>query len=61
QDKYAHFGTRIFGAIAGILGIYAALFATGNFIYGETTTAMILVVVCLISFSSIYLLRKKLF
>ncbi len=62
QDhKYENLGIKIIGAIAGVIGIYAGLFSSGNFIYGNIGLGLGLMSISLIAFGTIYLLRKKLF
>ncbi|MGV6828465.1 MAG: sodium:solute symporter family protein [Flavobacteriales bacterium] len=42
ESKFYHIGYKILAFFLGIVGIYTFLFATGYFIYGKTTTAILL-------------------
>lgn len=55
ESKFKNIGFKIIAFFAGVIGVYSFLFATGNWIYGETTLALILTGVALIS---MLLLRK---
>ena len=49
EDKFKHIGIKIVAFCTGVTGVYAFLFATGNWIYGETmiaTALSILSVIC---------------
>ena len=39
ESKFKGFGSKILGFFCGVIGVYCALFAIGNFIYGETLLA----------------------
>ncbi|WP_298901801.1 sodium:solute symporter family protein [uncultured Psychroserpens sp.] len=43
DSKFKGFGMKILGFFSGVIGVYCALFAIGNFIYGKTTLAFGLV------------------
>jgi Na+/proline symporter len=49
ESKFQNIGYKITGFFLSIIGIYSFLFATGNWIYGETNTALILTGLTLIS------------
>lgn len=55
ESKFKHIGYKIAGFIFGVTGVYSFLFATGNWIYGKTTLAIILTGVTAIS---IFLLQR---
>ncbi|PKH53037.1 Na+:solute symporter [Tenacibaculum sp. Bg11-29] len=55
EDKFKNIGVKIVGFITGTIGVYSFLFATGNWIYGKTTLAIILSVLTLVC---IYILTK---
>lgn len=42
ESKFKNINFKILGFLLGIIGTYSMLFATGYFIYGKTTTAIIL-------------------
>jgi SSS family solute:Na+ symporter len=42
EDKFKNIGSKIVAFFTGTIGIYCFLFATGNWIYGNITKAMIL-------------------
>lgn len=42
ESKFKNIGYKILAFFIGIIGIYSFLFATGNWIYGEITTALLL-------------------
>lgn len=48
ESKFKGFGMKILGFFSGVIGVYAMLFATGNFIYGKTALAFGLVAVTVI-------------
>jgi hypothetical protein len=49
----------IFCSVIGCIAVYAALFASGAFLYGNHTTAIVLTVIAAISGMSILLLWKR--
>ncbi|WP_394420822.1 sodium:solute symporter family protein [Tenacibaculum mesophilum] len=55
ENKFKNLGYKILGFITGTIGIYSFLFASGNWIYGETTLAATLSTISLIC---ILILRK---
>lgn len=55
ESKFKNIGYKILAFFLSILGIYSFLFAVGNWIYGETTIALILTFSTLIS--SLFLIR----
>ncbi|OSY88339.1 Na+:solute symporter [Tenacibaculum holothuriorum] len=55
EPKFKNVGYKIVGFIAGTIGVYSFLFATGNFIYGNITYALILSLATLIT---IFILRR---
>ncbi|KAF9660395.1 MULTISPECIES: sodium:solute symporter family protein [Tenacibaculum] len=55
ENKFKNVGYKILGFITGTIGIYSFLFASGNWIYGETTLAATLSIISLIC---ILILRK---
>ena len=55
DDKFKNIGIKIIGFITGTIGVYSFLFATGNWIYGKNTLAIILSVTTLIC---IYILKR---
>lgn len=51
NSKFRHIGYKIAAFFAGVIGVYSFLFATGNWIYGETTLALsltLLTVICIV-------------
>lgn len=48
DSKFKGFGMKILGFFAGVVGVYCALFAIGNFIYGKTALALGLSIVTVI-------------
>ncbi|MDT7832957.1 sodium:solute symporter family protein [Flavobacteriaceae bacterium S356] len=60
-SKFKHIGYKIVAFFAGVIGVYSFLFATGNWIYGETTLALtltILTIVCIILLRRIWKVIK---
>ena len=58
-DKFKNIGFKIVAFFAGIVGVYSFLFATGNWIYGETLIAAILSLLsCLCVFILIKIWKK---
>ena len=55
DDKFKNIGIKIIGFITGTIGVYSFLFATGNWIYGKNTLAIILSVTTLIC---VYILKR---
>ncbi len=57
EDKFKNIGVKIIGFIAGTIGVYSFLFATGNWIYGETALASgltFLTVICTVILQRIW-------
>lgn len=57
ESKFKNINFKILGFLLGVIGTYSFLFATGYFIYGKTTTAIllsILTVICSISLIKIW-------
>ena len=57
EDKFKNIGFKIVGFIAGTIGVYSFLFATGNWIYGKTILASglsTLTIVCVIILQRIW-------
>ncbi|TDQ27707.1 sodium:solute symporter family protein [Tenacibaculum caenipelagi] len=48
ENKFKNVGFKIVGFVTGTIGVYSFLFATGNWIYGKTTLAIILTVTTVI-------------
>lgn len=59
NKKFENIGYKILGFFVGVIGIYAALFAIGNFIYLKTTLAITLTIVFVICALTLYSIRKK--
>ncbi len=60
ESKFKNIGAKIVAFFAGVIGVYSFLFATGNWIYGEITNAVILSIVSVICvFTIIKLWRLK--
>ncbi|WP_275316123.1 sodium:solute symporter family protein [Tenacibaculum bernardetii] len=55
EDKFKNVGIKIVGFITGTIGVYSFLFATGNWIYGNTLLAAGLSVLTLVC---VYILTK---
>ncbi|TWU14674.1 Sodium/glucose cotransporter [Symmachiella macrocystis] len=49
KDGNSHIGLGVACMLVGCLGVYSALFATGYYLYGQTTNAIILTVVAVIA------------
>ncbi len=47
-SKFKGFGMKILGFLSGVIGVYCALFAIGNFIYGKTALAFGLLAITLV-------------
>ncbi len=61
SSKFKHIGYKIVAFFAGIIGVYSFLFATGNWIYGETTLALsltLLTVVCVVLLTRMWKVLK---
>ncbi|WP_075342825.1 sodium:solute symporter family protein [Tenacibaculum agarivorans] len=61
ENKFKNIGYKIIAFFCGVIGVYGFLFATGNFIYGNITTALTLTIITIVSTLVIMRLwRKKL-
>ncbi|TCI90345.1 sodium:solute symporter family protein [Tenacibaculum sp. M341] len=58
ESKFKNVGAKIVAFFAGVIGVYSFLFATGNWIYGEVTNAVILSIVSLVCVFTIIKLWK---
>ncbi len=59
ENKFKNFGSKLLAFLFGVIGVYSFLFATGNWIYGETTLAIGLTLLTLISMIGLKVLWKK--
>ncbi|SNR15067.1 sodium:solute symporter family protein [Tenacibaculum jejuense] len=59
ESKFKNIGAKIVAFFCSIIGIYGFLFATGNWIYGKTGTALVLSVLTIISGIIIQQLWKR--
>lgn len=59
ESKFYNIGYKILAFFLGIIGTYSFLFATGYFIYGKTTTAIILTLVTLVAAGVLVKIWKK--
>jgi len=59
DSKFKNIGSKILAFLFGVMGIYSFLFATGNWIYGETFLALMLTVMTLISVVVLIKVWKK--
>ncbi|WP_442267107.1 sodium:solute symporter family protein [Tenacibaculum sp. ZS6-P6] len=59
ESKFKNIGSKIVAFFCSIIGIYGFLFATGNWIYGRTSTALTLSILTIISGIIIQQLWKK--
>ena len=59
EDKFKNVGVKIVGFITGTIGVYSFLFATGNWIYGKTTLAIMLSALTLICVYTLTRIWKK--
>ena len=48
EDKFKNIGFKIVAFFTGITGVYSFLFATGNWIYGETLIAVMLSILSIV-------------
>ncbi len=60
EYKFKNIGVKIAAFIAGTIGVYSFLFATGNWIYGNTTLALTLTALTIISMIFLQRIWKKL-
>ena len=60
EYKFKNIGVKIAAFIAGTIGVYSFLFATGNWIYGNTTLALTLTSLTIISMIFLQRIWKKL-
>lgn len=58
-SKFNGFGYKILAFVIGVLGVYATLFAIGNFIYGKITSACLLLTLVILCCIIIYKTTKK--
>ncbi|MBZ9620022.1 sodium:solute symporter family protein [Psychroflexus lacisalsi] len=58
-QKFDGFKYKIIGFIAGVAGVYSALFATGYLIYNEMTLFILSALICLISIAVIIYFWKR--
>jgi len=59
DNKFKNIGEKITGFIAGTIGVYTFLFATGNWIYGKTVLASCLTMLTLICIIILLRIWKK--
>tara|TARA_B110000091_G_C13812834_1_gene476099 strand:- start:939 stop:2666 length:1728 start_codon:yes stop_codon:yes gene_type:complete len=59
EDKFKNIGFKIVAFFTGITGVYSFLFATGNWIYGETLIAAILSILSLVCVIILIKIWKK--
>jgi len=59
ESKFKNIGNKIVAFLLGITGIYSFLFATGNWIYGETTLALILTTSAIVSTVMLSVIWKR--
>jgi SSS family transporter len=58
-SKFKGFGYKTLAFVIGVLGVYATLFAIGNFIYGKITSACLLLTLVILCCIIIYKTTKK--
>ncbi len=49
ESKFKNMGSKVLAFLFGVIGVYSVLFATGNWIYGETTIALALSGIAILS------------
>lgn len=59
EGKFHNFGYKIMAFFIGVIGVYALLFGTGYFIYGETFLALISTAITIFSIVFLVITRKK--
>ncbi len=59
ENKFKNIGSKIIAFLVGTLGIYSVLFATGNWIYGETIKGIIFSFIAIVSIVTIQQLWKR--
>ncbi|MEM6379949.1 MAG: sodium:solute symporter family protein, partial [Bacteroidota bacterium] len=59
ESKFKNIGYKILAFFLGVIGIYSFLFATGNWIYGETSLASILSLSSLVSIVILRIIWKR--
>lgn len=59
QNKFEGFKYKIIGFVAGVAGVYSALFATGYLIYNDINLFLISAVICLLSIITLIYYWKK--
>ncbi|MCH2032003.1 MAG: Na+:solute symporter [Tenacibaculum sp.] len=59
ENKFKNIGSKIIAFLFGTLGIYSVLFATGNWIYGETIKGIIFSFTAIVSIVTIHQLWKR--
>lgn len=59
ESKFANFGSKIVAFLCGVVGVYSILFATGNWIYGNTGLALGLSGLALLAVIGLKILWKK--
>lgn len=59
ENKFKNIGSKIIAFLVGTLGIYSVLFATGNWIYGETIKGIIFSFTAIVSIVTIHQLWKR--
>ncbi len=59
ENKFKNIGSKVVAFFTGTIGIYSFLFATGNWIYGEITKALILSIASVICMIVIQQLWKR--
>src|SRR5690554_780715 len=59
NSKFHHFGYKILGFFAAMIGIYSILFATGYYLYGDSFMATVLIIISIICTAVLFVKRKK--
>ena len=59
ESKFKNIGYKILAFFLGVTGIYSFLFATGNWIYGETLLALVLSLTTLVSIAILRMIWKR--
>ncbi|AUC15530.1 Na+:solute symporter [Tenacibaculum sp. SZ-18] len=59
ENKFKNIGSKIIAFLVGTIGIYCVLFATGNWIYGETSKGIIFSILAIVSIIIIQQLWKR--
>ena len=61
ESKFKNIQHKIIAMLAAVISVYSALFATGYYLYNQTTVALVWAAICVVCVGLIFKLKEKLF